>query len=283
MPEFHTKTLLLPSSSIDSWTLISFLRHFSKLEKFYYDHCGSQTGSIYPGISAHRVLQALSPFNPTLRSLTLVNTDEYSENSEHYGYCIGSLKYFTNLTYVDMSSDMIIGANKYLRDDIEDVDEDGIRIKQSLVKALPHGIQSLQIRWCGKTICKPLFELLEQKELFPSLHTLDIGWEKVRYPDKPSPEFPEKYPGFTEQSAQEFLELCLEKCITMKMSVCNPEPKTLRYYKSLPDQDPEVVSRQYNYPYDGYKAAEMNVRNLEASSEIVIGMPVVTKEGLIPF
>ncbi|KAF4629283.1 hypothetical protein G7Y89_g8859 [Cudoniella acicularis] len=239
---FQTKRLYMYHSSIDLASLALFLNCFPSLEIFHYKNGAAGYASFEPP----RLMAALQPLKPTLQELRVLDEEQHGiANFE--GYPLGSLTEFTKLRHIDVNSTMMIGLEDPNNPGASDVFPQG----QILTDAVPQSLEILRLRGCGVWVPLPMLDLIEHKETYcPLLTYVDLGWEKILYPDKPSPKEPYIHPGFTKDEAVKLLKLCEEKGVMMHMTVEPPKAKHVGYRDAGKNTR---LTRWFEYPYDGYE------------------------------
>lgn len=175
----HIKNLSLKWITTDVNTMPQFLKRFSKLETLYYDHGCSG----YVCFEPPRMMAALNELKSSLRSLSVFdNTDESeSEGGPLQEFPMGPFEGFDKLRRLEMSPRLLFGS----------LDEDrvleGFHSKRNIVEALPSAIEELIFVGCDYDEAF-LPELISSKSThFPALQSIDTGWQKIEFPNKPPP------------------------------------------------------------------------------------------------
>jgi hypothetical protein len=245
----HIKELSLKSANLDHDLLRQFLLSFPNLEKLYY-----RSGLEDPTLEPPRFLAALEHLRPSLRELSLFNQN-YIDGSGIEEFPIGSLTGFAKLETVNMDSTILTGAPGPERV------IDGFHSRQSLADTLPTRLCHLQLSNClyDRYLPSRVATLISRKPTtFPHLKTLNLEWERIEYPDKPSPSSPHKHPGFEREAALQLLEKMEAMDVKMVMPSKPPEPKFLYYMKENEGSENGIfgsirVSHSVEYPYEDYE------------------------------
>ena len=138
------------------------------------------------------------------------------------GYPIGSLANFKTLKRHTLDSGMLTGQ------DDDEMQRDGFQSQQIFTDVLPKSIEEITLLNCeyNEYVPAQVSALISQKtELFSALKNIGLGWEKIQYPDKPSPPVPFRYPGFTMEAAITLLAEFEEAGVEMVMKTIPPQPK----------------------------------------------------------
>lgn len=226
----NIKDLSLNYSNLDTVSLKNFLGRFPQLEKLFYRNGGAYVG--YADFNANGAMEALKHLKPCLQELHILQDDnDYMWDGQTFG--IGSFSDFRKLRILDISTSILL-------------DGEGLR----LIDCLPPPLEYLSLREVKARHVEQIFELVSQRSL-----KLDLQWEGVVYPDKPSPPGPILHPGFTTEEAEKLLSLA-----DISISRLPPKPRYVQYRK-MPDEPavpgwpiaPVGVSHIFHYPYEGYE------------------------------
>lgn len=248
----RVKNLSLKPANIHSDLFRQFLLSFPKLEKLYY-----RSGFGESTLEPPRFRAALEHLKPSLTTLSLFDEAGLGM-SELEGFPLGSLAGFDRLHTLRLDSSMMTGISG------EETVVDGFSSIQSIVNSLPKNLRHLQLLHCeyNLNIASEIVHLIAWKTtVVPDLKTLDIGWERIVYPDKPSPPDPFKYSPFEKMAALQLLEDMEAVGVEMIMPAKPPEAKFVCYMK---EHERAVegtsgffgkirVSHPVYYPYDEYE------------------------------
>jgi hypothetical protein len=252
---FSIKELSLKQSVFDPDIMTKFLRCFPFLGRLYYEHGGASVGDSQ--FEPPRMMAALEHLKPCLEELTI-----FGNGSDGYGdlsyFPLGSLADFQKLTSIVMSLSVLLGRSE--NNTVVDSTSQ-FKPNQRLVEAIPPRLQSLALRdeffgevpW--REIKDQIVELITDKQIYaPELKYLDIEWEMIEYPDKPSPQGPFVHKGFTKDEADRLLAQCEAAGVEMIMKVLPPKPKYVTY--NIPVNGKFIstpVSHMVLYPYTEYE------------------------------
>lgn len=157
--------------------MITFLRCFNSLRKFYYDHGGAIVG--YSDFLPQKFGEALAHLHHCLEELTVLAHDYDDVHGDEPSRAIGSLAEFKKLRQIAMHAKTLLGPDP---EDEDDDDEDGSQhstTKPVLVDILPSSLETLVLVKCDFDILDLLQELLKQrKEKFHALKNIAIGIQK---------------------------------------------------------------------------------------------------------
>lgn len=253
----HIKELSLHQVNMQPQDIEKVLKSFPALETLYY--CNGDSG--YITFEPPRIMVAIKHLRPCLQSLTVSNAAAYG-SSILENYPIGSLTDFRSLRKVTLDSYTLTGGN-------DNQNLEGFQSHQDLLNSLPPSIEELTLLSCNYNEHVPIqiSTLISQKaEQFPALKRIDLGWEKIKYPDKPSPPEPFKFPGFTEKAAMALLAELEAAGVEMVMKTVPPQPKYIHYRVNEKDhveeqggggtlfrKAPPEVTHYVPYPYDDYE------------------------------
>lgn len=246
------KNLSLKPANVNSDLFRQFLLSFPKLEKLYY-----QSGFGESMLEPPRFRAALEHLKQSLTTLSVFDEADLGI-SELEGFPLGSLSGFTRLHTLRLESSMMTGKSG------EEVVIDSFSSVQSIVNSLPRSLRHLQLLHCeyNPNIASEIVHLVAWKStVVPDLETLDIGWERILYPDKPSPPEPFKYSPFEKGAALQLLEDMEAVGVEMIMPEKPPAAKFVCYMK---EHERAVegtsgffgkirVSHPVYYPYDEYE------------------------------
>lgn len=262
---FPTKELSLTNSNISHVAMVRFFRSFPALESLTYTHGGAVIG--YADFEAPRMMEAIQHLKPTLKHLAIINDDDFYGSSDIEEHPVGSLADFTCLKSIDMTNSILLGQVETGKDDQWDrINDEGFFERQELTNAIPKSLEELKIRGVTEDIVLQLFSFVSEKEKYaPALKTLDLEWERIKYPDKPSPPGPFVHPGFLKDEAERFWRLYQGKGVEMKMRDEPPKIKYVSYTERREETRTKVeremgiliptrVSHVVHYPYTGYEA-----------------------------
>jgi hypothetical protein len=226
----NIKDLSLNYSNLDTVSLKNFLRCFPQLEKLFYRNGGAYVG--YSEFEAPGAMEALEHLKPCLEELHILQ-DENGDMWDGKAFGNGSFSDFRKLSRLDISTSILL-------------DGEGLR----LIDCIPPSLEYLSLREVEARHVEQILELVSQRSLI-----LDLQWEGVVYPDKPSPPGPILHPGFTTEEAgklQSLAEILIRRL-----------PPKLRYvqYLEMPKEPavpgwpiaPISVSHIFHYPYEGYE------------------------------
>lgn len=123
-------------------------------------------------------------------------------------------------------------------------------------------LESLTLKGCDTSAVSAIFDMVYDKHKnIPLLRSLDLEWETILYPDKPSPTGPFIHPGFTREEANRLLDACMAAEIDMILTPKEPQGRKIRYYVDNKRGGQTMVFKYYHYPYRGYEeiCEEMNL------------------------
>ncbi|KAH6668981.1 hypothetical protein B0J14DRAFT_154060 [Halenospora varia] len=246
--KLQTKTLYLVHSSISQDILEVFFGAFDSLERLIYDH--HTVGN--PEFEPPRVMAALSHLAPTLKELTLLNLDGVGASS-YENFPVGSLRGCEKLKKLDMNARMLIG---FSRSEWEVDVEESWESEQNLVDSLPPNLEYLRLRSPGWADVPFITSFVSSKSTnFPNLRTLELGWERIQYPNSPPSLEPFIHPGFTKEEAMTLWELCKKMGVEIPMKIEPPRWKSVSWRdKELRDGLISTVhTRSFEWPYEGYE------------------------------
>jgi hypothetical protein len=157
--------------------MINFLRCFTCLRKFFYDHGGAIVG--YSDFLPQKFGEGLAHLHHCLEELVLLSHDYDDNNGDEPARAIGSLADFQKLRQIVMHAKCLLGPDP---EDQDDDDEDGSQHSATqplLVDILPTSLEALVLMKCDSGILDQLQGLLQQrKEKFSVLKNVAIGIEK---------------------------------------------------------------------------------------------------------
>lgn len=246
------KDLSLKPANVNPDLFRQFLHSFPKLEKLYY-----RSGFGESPLEPPRFRAALEHLMPSLTTLSIFDEAGLGMSALE-GFPIGSLAGFERLHTLRLDSSMMTGKSG------EETVIDGFSSVQSIVNSLPKSLRHLQLLHCeyNLNIASEIVHLVAWKTtVVPELKTLDIGWERIVYPDKPSPLGPIKYSPFEKGTAMQLLQNMEAVGVEMIMPAKPPEAKFVCYMK---EHERAVegtsgffgkirVSHPVYYPYDEYE------------------------------
>jgi hypothetical protein len=239
IPKFpHIKELSLKPANMTTDALQQFLQSFPNLERLYY--C---SGYEWPTLEPPRFLAAINHLKPVLQELCLFNQNYIGVDIEDFP--IGSLTGFTKLKTLRMDPIMLTGKAGPA------TVIDGFRSRQDLVTSLPASLCHLELRnyQGNESLESEIKNLISCKPTtFPHLKSLDINWERIQYPDKPSPPEPHIFPGFEREDALRLLQDMEEVGVEMVMPSKPPQPQYINYI-----QAGTHVCISVDYPYTDYE------------------------------
>lgn len=187
----------------------------------YYLHGSSG----YEPFEPLKMMAALEHLKPCLRSPSVFNENMVGA-SPIEEYPIGSLAGFEKLEKIHLDSGMLTGARG------DEAVMEGFRSQQNIIDALPASIQDIKLEGCEYNEHLPgqISSLIAHKlTRFPKVKKVDLGWEKIKYPDKPSPPEPFKHLGFTKEDAARIARKFKAVGVEMVMKTLPPHPKYIRY------------------------------------------------------
>lgn len=246
------KNLSLKPANVDSNLFRQFLLSFPNLETLYY-----RSGFGESPLEPPRFRAALEHLKLSLRTLSVFDEADLGMSALE-GFPIGSLVGFERLHTLRLDSSMLTGQSG------EETVIDGFSSVQSIVNSLPKSLCHLQLLHCeyNLNIAPEIVHLVAWKStVVPNLKTLDIGWERIVYPDRPSPPEPFKYSPFEKGAALQLLEDMEAVGVEMIMPAKPPEAKFVCYMK---EHERAVegtsgffgkirVSHPVYYPYEEYE------------------------------
>ncbi|RDL37407.1 uncharacterized protein BP5553_04840 [Venustampulla echinocandica] len=244
--EFSTKSLHLHHCNIDHKTLTLFLRCFTSLERLRY-----KNGVVsYCEFEPSRMMEALEHMKPCVKELVIIDHEDtyFGEYQEEYQkeHPLSSLVGFEKLKSIEMDACITMGHRTSAD---EDEAEGKFPKYQNLKGSLPPNLESLRLHHCGSKFLTQICEYIVQKDTCtPALKRLDLGWEKVQYPEKYSPDGL-IHPNFTNEEANKLLAACQEADVEMVMKTQRPKGK----FASYKDKKLGIVSNYFHYPYNGYE------------------------------
>jgi hypothetical protein len=261
---YWTKNLTLDYTVINHVDMVYRFKAFKCLERLYYGSGPATVG--YAPFEPPRMMQAIEHLKPCLKDLTIIIDQSVKDyGAEFDGYPIGSLAGFEKLTSIDVSSHILIGEDPIYDDDDDDDDasihEENFPSHQRLVDSLPPTLTYLSLRDIEDHHIEHIFDLIAQKHTqTPHLAKLNLHWEGVTYPDKPSPTTPVIHKGFTGEQVDEIIAGCDGAGIEIVMEYPPPRSKFVRFQRQLAGEE---VARRYvelglvedvkifRYPYEG--------------------------------
>ncbi|QDS73459.1 hypothetical protein FKW77_008914 [Venturia effusa] len=249
----NIKALSFKPANVDSDLFQKFLRSFPNLVDLYY-----QSGFGETSLEPPRFRTALAHLKSSLTTLTLFDDEADIGEGDLAGFPIGSLVEFERLHTLRLESSMLTGEAG------EETVLDGFSSVQSIASSLPSSLCHLQLLHCeyNSRIASEIVHLIAWKSsVVPHLKTLDIGWERIVYPDKPSPPGPFKYSPFERAAALQLLEDMEAVGVEMIMPAKPPEAKFVCYMKEHERAVEGIsgffgkirVSHPVYYPYDEYE------------------------------
>jgi len=215
----NIKNLSLNYSNLDTVSLKKFLMCFPRLEKLFYRNGGAYVG--YSEFDAPAAMEALKHLKPCLKELHILQ-DDTDNMWECQIFGIGSFSDFRKLKFLDISTSILL-------------DGEGLR----LIDCLPASLEYLSLREVEARHVEQIFELVSQKSL-----TLDLQWEGIVYPDKPSSLGPILHPGFTTAEAEK-----LQSLAEILIKRLPPNPRYAQYRIGRAVQPWEVSYSQEKWPY----------------------------------
>lgn len=257
---FGIKELSLQMSVFEHRVMTPFLRCFPILERLSYEHGGALIGEA--DFEPPKMMKAIEHLKPCLEELIVISSDPNGGyDAELSNFPIGSLAEFQKLTSIEMTISILLGHPG--NDEVYSSPQ--FKPHQRLVEAIPPSLQSLALRslftneepWAE--IKDQIVELIANKQRYaPELKYLDIQWEKIKYPDKPSPPGPFLHKGFTKEEAVRLLAECEATGVEMVMKIEPPKPKFVMYTKQGEKKGngiaiPIGVSHIVHYPYTEYE------------------------------
>lgn len=248
-PTFTTKDLTFTKSVLGHDFMTSFLRCFPALERLHYEHGGSSVS--FRDFEPPRMMAALEQLKPHLREITFLG--EKMPYGSNFETCpVGSFSYFEKLNSIDAFAMLMLGNG------FPGTCEGFPRL-QELVDAVPPSLESLTLRECRDVtpqyLVSQVSQLVMQKDtVAPALKRIDLGWEGIRYPDKPRTTGPVVHPGFTKVEATQLSEKCEKAGIELRVKYLPPPRKLVSYHMPQVDATmPYQASHIFNYPYEGYE------------------------------
>jgi hypothetical protein len=213
-PTFTTKDLRFSNGNLGHDFMTSFLRCFPALERLHYEHGVSYVS--WGDFEPPRMMAALEQLKPHLREITFLGEEMPCGSSDLESCPVGSFSYFEKLTSIDAFATLMLG-NGYPGTC------EGFPRLQELVDAVPPSLKSLTLRKCRDVIPQYLVSqvsqlVLQKATVAPALKRMDLGWEGIRYPDKPRTPGPVVHPGFTKEEAIQLSEECEKAGIELRGS-----------------------------------------------------------------
>lgn len=255
---FSTTDLTLTRCVLAHGDMVAIFRCFPNLERLYYEHGGPTVGG--PDFQPPYMLAAIEHLKPCLKDLTILFEYMFA-GYEYEEYPIGSLAQFEKLTSIDVTASILLGDHGVDNEDgsYDGEDDKGFPRRQRLVDAVPPTLQRLSLRDISRADINEIFRLVAQKpKSAPSLQTLDLRWEGIHYPDKPSPTFPTSHPSFTEQQAARLLSECEKAGVELLIRYLPPKPKYCTWMENLVELTDgrtgvAPITETFAYPYDGFE------------------------------
>jgi hypothetical protein len=208
----------------------------------FYRNGGAYVG--YLEFEAPGEMEALEHVNPCLQELHILQDDnDLMWESEIFGF--GSFSDFRKLSLLDIPTSMLL-------------DRERLR----LIDCLPPSLEYLSLEEVEARHVEQKFELVRQRSL-----KLDLQWEGIVHPDKPSPLGPVSHPGFTVEEAGK-----LQSLAEILIKRLPPKPRYVQYRKTPKEPAapgfpivPIGVVHIFHYPYEGYEELreESRVRHLQ--------------------
>lgn len=213
-PTFTTKDLRFSNGNLGHDFMTSFLRCFPALERLHYEHGVSYVS--WGDFEPPRMMAALEQLKPHLREITFLGEEMPCGSSDLESCPVGSFSYFEKLTSIDAFATLMLG-NGYPGTC------EGFPRLQELVDAVPPSLKSLTLRKCRDVTPQYLVSqvsqlVLQKATVAPALKRMDLGWEGIRYPDKPRTPGPVVHPGFTKEEAIQLSEECEKAGIELRGS-----------------------------------------------------------------
>lgn len=249
-PTFTTKDLGFSNSDLGHDFMASFLRCFPALERLHYEHGGAYM--LCSDFEPKHMMAALEQLKPHLREITFLGEERSWGSSDIESCPVGSFSYFEKLTSIDAFATLMLGNGC-------PGTREGFPKLQELVDAVPPSLESLTLRKCRKVTPQYLVSqvsqlVLQRATVAPALKRMDLGWEGIRYPDKPRTTGPVVHPGFTKEEATQLSEECEKAGIELRVKYLPPPRKWVGYH--MPQVHPTMPYQQshiFNYPYEGYE------------------------------
>jgi hypothetical protein len=162
--QFSTKELEITSSCLEAWWLIEFLRLFTSLRKFSYNHVAREDE--VPEVLPQEIRQAIAHLLPCLEELEI--SEACKENGERTTVReIGSLAEFERLKSIDVDWSTLFGFPSG-----EDGSMPAVRLCEVLPRALERLILRHSVGLCYEENLRELLWVVEER--FPELKRIEM-------------------------------------------------------------------------------------------------------------
>lgn len=175
---YRTQDLQIGNSNIAPEALVDLLRCFPSLKKLYYWSSGGTVGDEV--FLPREFSRGIEHLKGCLEELTVLDYDGNFSGAFDEIEAIGSLAGFKKLRKLAINYACLLIPDP--DDDDSDAEEDWRR-EPKLVHILPSSLELLAVSQCGPTILDQVQEVLEQRQNFPSLAKIILGFVG-RVPDR---------------------------------------------------------------------------------------------------